>query len=101
MVLVTTFRGPSLRVDPRQLVIQEASVLASRAATRAEYLVASDLVARGAVEPVLGEVTAPHEVLALHDLLATGTLYGRGAIDWTRDTGSSGDVQPTASGGQR
>lgn len=88
LVVLTTFRDTSFDVDPRVMVSREAAVIASRAATRAQYRQAAELVSSGAVRAVIGEVRSPERVLELHDLLRAGTLIGRSALTWV------GDVRP-------
>jgi propanol-preferring alcohol dehydrogenase len=84
MVVVTTFPGRTLPLDPRHLVFREFSVIGSRYASRAEVGIAAELVASGRVRPVIGEVTGPEGVLDLHRQLREGSLLGRGALDWSR-----------------
>jgi hypothetical protein len=43
---------------------------------------AADLVATGQVQPVIGQVVGPADLLSLHDRLRSGELVGRGALDW-------------------
>jgi propanol-preferring alcohol dehydrogenase len=85
LVVLTTFRGTSFDVDPRQMVSREAAIIASRAATRAQYRQAAELVSSGAVRAMIGAVRGPDRVLELHDLLRAGTLIGRSALTWVRD----------------
>ena len=82
LVVLTTFRGRAAELDPRALVFKEASVLASRYASRAEVALAAALVASGRVRPVVGRTVAPAEVPAVHEQLRDGTLVGRGAVIW-------------------
>lgn len=84
LVALTTFRDRPQRFESRQLVFREAAVLGSRYATRAQVTEAAELVARGAITPVIGAVSTPEGVLDIHQQLTEGTLIGRGAIDWRR-----------------
>lgn len=82
LVTLTTFRDRPSRVESRHLVFRELSVLGSRYANRAEVAEAARLVASGAVRPMIGTTRGPGQVLELHDMLRTGELIGRGALDW-------------------
>jgi D-arabinose 1-dehydrogenase-like Zn-dependent alcohol dehydrogenase len=82
LCLLTTFRDATFRVAPRELVFREASVIGSRYASRSELRDATDLVASGAVRPIVGNVVPAREVDVLHEQLRAGTLNGRGAIVW-------------------
>ena len=83
LVVVTTFPGRTLPLDPRDFVLRELSVVGSRYASRAEVGLAADLVASGRVRPVIGTVTGPDGVLDVHRQLREGALLGRGALRWT------------------
>ncbi|HEY6629791.1 MAG TPA: zinc-binding dehydrogenase, partial [Acidimicrobiia bacterium] len=81
-VLLTTYRGQSFPLSPRQMVSSELTVLGSRYATRAEVATAARLVESGNVSPVIGRVVSPEEAPQVHIQLRRGALLGRGAIDW-------------------
>lgn len=81
-VLLTTFRGQSFPLSPRQMVSNELTVLGSRYTTKAEVATAARLVENGDVSPVIGRVVAPEEATQIHIQLRRRTLPGRGAIDW-------------------
>jgi D-arabinose 1-dehydrogenase-like Zn-dependent alcohol dehydrogenase len=83
LVVLTTFRGPSFDVAPRDLVLRQASVVASRYAGRAELELGAQLVAEHRVRPIVSRSTGPSEVDELHDALRRGELLGRGALRWT------------------
>ena len=68
----------------RDLVFREISLLGSRYATKAEVATAADLVATGKVQPVIGQVVGPDDLLSLHGRLRTGELVGRGALSWRK-----------------
>jgi D-arabinose 1-dehydrogenase-like Zn-dependent alcohol dehydrogenase len=82
LIVLTTFRDQRLSVEPRLLVSKEISIVASRAASRAEYAQAADLFSQGAVESVIGAARSPRDVQEIHTALRNSTLVGRGAIDW-------------------
>lgn len=84
LVVLTTFPDQPQPFEARRLVFREASILGSRYATRSEVAKAAHMVAAGEVTPVIGEVSGPGDVLALHRDLESGTLVGRGALDWRR-----------------
>jgi D-arabinose 1-dehydrogenase-like Zn-dependent alcohol dehydrogenase len=63
-------------------VFRELSILGSRYSHRAQLSEAAELVATGAVQPVIGATSGPGEVLEIHDMLRAGALLGRGALDW-------------------
>lgn len=85
LVALTTFRDRPVPIESRDLVFRELSVVGSRYATRSQVTRAAELVASGAVQPVIGSVTGPAGVLGLHDRLRTGDLVGRGALRWGSD----------------
>jgi D-arabinose 1-dehydrogenase-like Zn-dependent alcohol dehydrogenase len=80
LVLLTTFPGVAVEVEPRRMVRDEISVLGSRYTSRWELLEAARLVARGAVKPVVTAVTPLERVGETHAKLRARTLLGRGAI---------------------
>ena len=82
MVVLTTFPGATFNADPRTLVFQQASIIGSRYASRYEFTLAAELVARGDVRPIVTEVVGPDEVDTVHEALRKGTLLGRGALVW-------------------
>ena len=84
LVALTTFRDRGFVVESRDLVFRELSLVGSRYANRAEVAAAADLVASGAVEPIIGAVSGPANVLEIHQSLRAGTLIGRGALDWSQ-----------------
>lgn len=81
-VVVTTVREGSLTLVPRDLVFREVQVMGSRYARRSEIATAAALVRSGRVRPVVGAVVDPPDVPDVHELLAAGTLLGRGAVRW-------------------
>jgi len=82
LVVLTTFPDQGADLVPRDLVLKQQSVLASRHAVRSELLRAADLVADGRVRPVVSRTAGPAEVDDLHDALRRGDLLGRGALVW-------------------
>jgi len=82
LVALTTFRDRAFEVESRELVFRELALIGSRYANRAELITAAELVASGAVQPIIGDVRGPAEVLDIHESLRAGTLMGRGALDW-------------------
>jgi D-arabinose 1-dehydrogenase-like Zn-dependent alcohol dehydrogenase len=82
LVLLTTFRTTSMRIQPRSLVLGEQTVVGSKYASRAELAVAADLVASRRVTPIIGQHAGPGEVLEIHEALRSGALVGRGALRW-------------------
>ena len=82
LVVLTTFPDRPQPFESRRLVFNEAAVLGSRYASRAEVIEAARLVANGDIDPVIGTVRRPGEVLDIHEQLSAGSLIGRGALDW-------------------
>lgn len=82
LVALTTFRDRPTPIESRELVFGELSILGSRYAGRAEVAEAARLVATGAIEPIIGQVGGPDQILEMHTRLREGTLLGRGALDW-------------------
>jgi propanol-preferring alcohol dehydrogenase len=82
LVALTTFVDRPVTIHYRDFVFREISLLGSRYATKAEVALAADLVATGQVQPVIGQVVGPADLLSLHDRLRSGELVGRGALSW-------------------
>jgi D-arabinose 1-dehydrogenase-like Zn-dependent alcohol dehydrogenase len=82
IVSLTTFRDRRVNIESRELVFRELSLIGSRYSNRTEVAEAARLVASGAVEPIIGEIRGPAEVLDIHDSLRGGSIVGRGALDW-------------------
>jgi len=82
VVLLTTFRDVTTRLDPRELVFAESSIMGSRYASVAEVAEAATLVADGRIRPVIGTVVDPDGVPAVHEAIRGGSLVGRGALRW-------------------
>jgi len=82
VVVLTTFRDLVAVLDPRLLVMNEASILGSRYATRHEVELAADFVAQGRVQPIIGATSGPAGVGEIHERLRTRRLVGRGALSW-------------------
>jgi D-arabinose 1-dehydrogenase-like Zn-dependent alcohol dehydrogenase len=80
LVMLTTFRGVTAQVEPRGLVLREASVLGSRYASRAEVLDAAGLVRGGAVRPVIGARTDLEGAASLLAGIERNEIPGRGAV---------------------
>lgn len=80
MILLTTFPGVGLRLEPRRMVMGEMTVSGSRYCGRAEAMAAARLVADGRIVPVVSTVRPLAEVGVLHAMLREGTLLGRGAV---------------------
>ena len=84
LVALTTFIDRPITMRYRDFVFHEISLLGSRYATKAEVATAADLVATGKVQPVIGQVVGPDDLLSLHTRLRAGELVGRGALTWTK-----------------
>lgn len=84
LIELTTFRGREFEIESREIVFRELSVIGSRYASRSELLTAAELVGSGDIEPIIGDVRGPAEVLELHHSIRSGTLLGRGALDWSK-----------------
>lgn len=80
MVVLTTFPGTALEAPTRRMVLDELTLLGSRYASRAEVLAAGRLVRDGAITPVVSDVRPLADVEALHGLLRSRLLLGRGAV---------------------
>lgn len=81
-VAMTTFPRRPVPFESRDLVMRELAIIGSRYATRSQVAEAVRLVSAGAVEPIIGTVVGPSEVLDVHERLRTGAVLGRGAVDW-------------------
>ncbi|MDH3499330.1 MAG: alcohol dehydrogenase catalytic domain-containing protein [Acidimicrobiia bacterium] len=82
LISLTSFRDRPVEIESRELVFRELSLLGSRYSYRDQLVEAAELVATGAVEPIIGSVGGPETVPAMHAALQSGTLLGRGALDW-------------------
>lgn len=80
MVLLTTFPEERFEVDPAKAVFGELEIVGSRYVPYAELDLAAQLVDSGRVTPVVSEVRPLERVEDIHDLLRTGSLFGRGAV---------------------
>lgn len=84
LIALTTFRDREFEIESRELVFRELSIIGSRYSYRSELAKAAELVVSGAVEPIIGEVRGPADVLEIHTSLRSRTLLGRGALDWSQ-----------------
>ncbi|MGZ8755209.1 MAG: alcohol dehydrogenase catalytic domain-containing protein [Acidimicrobiia bacterium] len=82
MVALTTFPGRQAAFSARDMVFREMSILGSRYSHRAQVVEAARLVTEGHVEPIVGSVAGPRDVLGLHEQIRARRLIGRGALDW-------------------
>jgi len=82
LVTLTTFRNQTVPFESRELVFRELSILGSRYSHKRQVSEAADLVASGAVTPVIGSVRQPQDAPALHAAIRDHSLLGRGAIAW-------------------
>ncbi|MSO82950.1 MAG: NADPH:quinone oxidoreductase [Acidobacteria bacterium] len=82
LVVLTTFLDVEVVMNPRDLVLREATILGSRYASRAEIMEAADLVAAGKIHPVVSQVVPPEDIEKVHRAIEGGSLVGRGAVDW-------------------
>jgi propanol-preferring alcohol dehydrogenase len=67
-------------VAARALLLAEQSILGSRYVTRAEILEACDLVAGGAVRPLVTELRPLEDAELIHDRVERGLVTGRAAL---------------------
>ena len=72
--------GQVFRVDARQMLLKELDLLGSRYVTRAEILETLELVARGAVWPMVTDIRPMAEAEALHERIERGAVIGRAAL---------------------
>jgi D-arabinose 1-dehydrogenase-like Zn-dependent alcohol dehydrogenase len=79
LVHLTTFPGNTHEVSPRSAVSNEISVLGSRYCSKHEVTAAADLVADGAITPVVSEVVDLAGVQGLLERITNDELLGRGA----------------------
>jgi D-arabinose 1-dehydrogenase-like Zn-dependent alcohol dehydrogenase len=82
LVVLTTFRGLTAPVAPRDIVLGELSIVGSKYASRADVRIAADMIARGLVRPIIGREGTAEEVHSIHEQLRSGRLLGRGALRW-------------------
>ena len=82
MVVLTTFPDRPAVFEAREMVFRELSIVGSRYSSRAQVVEAARLVAEGNVQPVIGTVTGPAQVLGLHEDIRGQSVIGRGALDW-------------------
>lgn len=82
MVVLTTFPHRQSAFQARDMVFRELSILGSRYSYRAQVVEAARLVADGHVQPIIGTVAGPQDVLGLHEQIRSRRLIGRGALNW-------------------
>ena len=82
LLSLTTFRDRPFEIESRELVFRELSLLGSRYSHRSQLTEAAELVASGAVKPMIGATGGPSDIPDMHDLLRSRSLIGRGAVDW-------------------
>ena len=68
--------------DTRRLVQGERTITGSRHSTRAEFIETIELMARGAIKPVVGMRTHFTEVETIFASIVDQTLLGRGAVTY-------------------
>lgn len=78
-VNLTTFPGNTMELAPRTEVLNEIEVVGSKYCAKHELRRASDLVASGAVEPVVSEVVELAAVPELLSRIDDNEIIGRGA----------------------
>jgi propanol-preferring alcohol dehydrogenase len=69
------FRAPA-----REMLLNEQAILGSRYVTRVEILQACDLVARGEIWPLVGDIRPLQEAETVHDLVERGKITGRAVL---------------------
>lgn len=84
LVLLTTFRGVEFALSQRLAVLEEITVVGSRYASRRELETAARYVETGQVKPIVSRISSWSDVEQIHEQLVEGTLWGRGALDWTQ-----------------
>jgi D-arabinose 1-dehydrogenase-like Zn-dependent alcohol dehydrogenase len=72
--------GQVFRADALQMLRKELDLLGSRYVTRAEIFETLDLVARGAVWPMVTDIRPMAEAEALHERVEQGAVTGRAAL---------------------
>ena len=82
MVVLTTFPHRQAAFQASDMVFRELSILGSRYSYRAQVVEAARLVADGHVQPIIGTVAGPQDVLGLHEQIRSRHLIGRGALNW-------------------
>lgn len=80
LVIVGYLPGSTFRVDPLAALLDEVSILGSRACTKQDLRAVIDMVARGAVEPVITRRFALEEVNHAFDELAADRILGRAVV---------------------
>lgn len=80
LVHLTTFPGNETALEPRAAVSDEIEVVGSRYCAKHELLRAAELVADGAVEPIVSEVVDAEGVPDLLDRIVENEVVGRGAM---------------------
>lgn len=80
LVHLTTFPGNETTLLPRTAVSNEIAVVGSRYCSKYELLEAADLVADGAIEPVVSETVGLDGVSELLDRIVENDVLGRGAM---------------------
>jgi NADPH:quinone reductase-like Zn-dependent oxidoreductase len=69
--------GPDLTVDARVLFWKQADIVGTTMSNRREFREVMQLVFSGVVEPVVDRVLALDDARAAHELLETGSVFGK------------------------
>jgi len=80
LVNLTTFPGKSFELTPREQVFNELEVVGSRYCSKYELRESAQLVAEGAIEPIVTEVADLDGTPALLDSIRDGEVVGRAAM---------------------
>ncbi len=81
-VVVLGYSIPQLSASMMRLVLHEISIVGSRGSTRAHLLEAIDLVGRGKIRPVIGELLELGDVNRGLDQLREGSIIGRAVVQF-------------------
>jgi len=80
LVNLTTFPRETFDVSPREQVFRETEIVGSRYCSKHELVRSAELVAEGAITPVVSEVVEMDKVGRLLERIRAGDLVGRAAM---------------------
>jgi NADPH:quinone reductase-like Zn-dependent oxidoreductase len=69
--------GPTPETDIRQVFWKQLSIIGSTMSTDSEFDAVMRLIARGDLDPVVGEVLPLHQARRAHELLEAGAVFGK------------------------
>lgn len=77
LVVYGATTGPSVKLNLRHLFWKQLQIIGSTMASRREFEEVMDLVARGALQPVVHDVLPLEQIRTAHEALEEGAVFGK------------------------